>query len=1202
MREHAAGTLVAEKPTVAKPAAPTHSPERARVARSAPGRQIARETSPRGLGNRATMAALANAGVRVTSPTDQVEREASAVATLATSGGRTSADAAASPAAALAQLTAGSRSPSLPPMLAAALADGGSAIDAGVRSQLEGVVGADLGQVRVHSGGAAAEAAASVSARAFTIGSDVVLGAGESPTDVELLAHEATHVVQQTAGTSLLALMREGDGQPAAAADSSWIPDSVLNEIRDLVRAIPGYALACAAIGQDLLTGRPAQQGLGETVETLLVAGPFGAGVGAVLRAMDILDSAASTISQTLAQHNLTISRVTADLAAAWDRFEVSKMVDGNVAIADEYVDRFVADIRAAIADLVDQLLTAVRHAVVSLVEPLLQDPAVAPVWNLATKVMGYNPLLGEQVRAPTVEILGDFLTLIGKGEVVAQMAERGTLQQTADWLDTQLATFSGLISQAEALFQDAWDAISPANLPNLLHTLPALAGRAVRLFDGVVAFATTVIGKVRELVKDSLLGMLSEQAHKLRGFRLLTVILGRNPFTGATVDRSPENLIGGFIDLVAGPDTYRQLAESGVIAEAAGRIETEMTRLNISWELITGTFTAIWDSMSLTDLLDPIGAIERVIHQFEDPLSRIISFAATVIQVVLELVLRLMNFPSDLLSGIIAGVEQALTDIQRDPVAFLENMLAALKQGFQQFFDNILMHLLQGLADWLFHGLRGLGITIPTELSGQAILKLVLDVLGLSVDFLWDCLGEVIGADRVTQIRGALGQLGEAWAFISDVQERGVSALWDHISGQLGNLWDTILTMAKDWLQQNLIEAAIEKVLSMLDPTGVMAVINSFIAFYRGVQSVIEYIREILQIVKTYVDTLAAIAAGNVAPGANMLETALGNAIPVAIGFLASQVGLGNVPEKIVEIINGLRQTIRDALIWLIRRALELGRAALDALTGGAPATGPGTPSATDPAAPTAGDLIPEGLPPDGIKAAVLEKVQQNASGGLGNVTAFLAMVHRIEQANLPRGLRSLTVTVPDPTSLDLHVVAAASPASEHVVRWADVVTSAPAGLEAEMGRQGQGTVASVVWEGHTRGVGRSSGLHAEMSVVSGPAWPSVLSDVKARPPGEATTITLMINRTPCQACAQGLVGAIQSARTTLGAAAMGSRSGLCARVSMSPAYPRATKVRPKSMNTSCNGVNEWDFRHQRWKTPCLPSTDSGSGTTSQR
>lgn len=654
-----------------------------------------------------------------------------------------------------------------------------------------------------------------------------------------------------------------------------------------------------------------------------------------MLGTLDVLSDAAQAVRAAFVAHRVTLTRIAQDVSAAWGQLRLANGIDGNVAIVRGYITRFVDDLKAAVREIVDGLLAAVRSAVVPLVEPLLVRPEVAPVWNLACMVLGANPLTGQAVQATGVQILEGFLTVLGRAEVAEQMRERGTLQTTADWLGTQLNRFDQLLGTATALFSDAWNAISPSNLPQLLDTLPGLASRAVTLLADVKDFAQTVITQVLAFVKDSLLQMLSDHAGSVRGFRLLTVILGRNPFTGNAVERTAAGLIGGFIELVAGQDTYRQLEETGVIAEAAGRIESEMQRLNISWDLIAGTFRAIWDSFSLNDLLDPIGAIERTLEEFGEPLGRIVSFAATVVEVVIELVLKLMNFPTELLAGIIAGVQAAVADIKADPVGFLRNLLNALLAGFQGFFDRVLTHLVGGLAAWLFRGLRSLGIEPPTELSGQAVLNLVLQVLGLTEEFLWERLTAAVGPERVAQIRGALETLGQAWSFLSDVRERGLVAVWEMISSQLSSLWETILSTAQDWLMTNLIQAAITKVLSMLDPTGIMAIVNSAIAFFRAVQSVLDYLTELLEIIKGYVDTLVAIARGEIAPGAAMVERGLANAIPVAIGFLANQVGLGNVPEKIIEIIGRLRAVVTRAIDWLIVQALRLGAATLRALSG---------------------------------------------------------------------------------------------------------------------------------------------------------------------------------------------------------------------------------------------------------------------------
>ncbi len=66
----------------------------------------------------------------------------------------------------------------------------------------------DFSQVRIHTGAQAEESARAVNARAYTVGRDVVFGAGEyRPETFEgrrLVAHELVHVVQQESGASRL--------------------------------------------------------------------------------------------------------------------------------------------------------------------------------------------------------------------------------------------------------------------------------------------------------------------------------------------------------------------------------------------------------------------------------------------------------------------------------------------------------------------------------------------------------------------------------------------------------------------------------------------------------------------------------------------------------------------------------------------------------------------------------------------------------------------------------------------------------------------------------------------------------------------------------------------------------------------------------------------------------------------------------------
>lgn len=77
----------------------------------------------------------------------------------------------------------------------------GRPLPAGERAFFEPRLGADLGDIRLHEGAAAAEAAQALGARAFTLGRHVVLGGGEgrpgSREGRRLMAHELAHSLQQ---------------------------------------------------------------------------------------------------------------------------------------------------------------------------------------------------------------------------------------------------------------------------------------------------------------------------------------------------------------------------------------------------------------------------------------------------------------------------------------------------------------------------------------------------------------------------------------------------------------------------------------------------------------------------------------------------------------------------------------------------------------------------------------------------------------------------------------------------------------------------------------------------------------------------------------------------------------------------------------------------------------------------------------------
>lgn len=78
------------------------------------------------------------------------------------------------------------------------LRSGGRPLDVATRSDMEARLGADLSDVRLHTDAAAQRSAREVGARAYTVGSHVVIG--RDGADKVTLAHELTHVIQQRRG------------------------------------------------------------------------------------------------------------------------------------------------------------------------------------------------------------------------------------------------------------------------------------------------------------------------------------------------------------------------------------------------------------------------------------------------------------------------------------------------------------------------------------------------------------------------------------------------------------------------------------------------------------------------------------------------------------------------------------------------------------------------------------------------------------------------------------------------------------------------------------------------------------------------------------------------------------------------------------------------------------------------------------------
>jgi Novel toxin 15 len=113
------------------------------------------------------------------------------------------------------------------------------------------------------------------------------------------------------------------------------------------------------------------------------------------------------------------------------------------------------------------------------------------------------------------------------------------------------------------------------------------------------------------------------------------------------------------------------------------------------------------------------------------------------------------------------------------------------------------------------------------------------------------------------------------------------------------------------------VVKKAIPKLIAMFIPGA--GFISAILSIYDTVMVFVNKIKQIVAVVTGFIDSIVAIAAGQIGPAAARVEGALRNVLSLAINFLAGFAGLGKVADKIMAVINKIRAPIDKALDWLV-------------------------------------------------------------------------------------------------------------------------------------------------------------------------------------------------------------------------------------------------------------------------------------------
>ena len=303
--------------------------------------------------------------------------------------------------------------------------------------------------------------------------------------------------------------------------------------------------------------------------------------------------------------------------------------------------------------------------------------------------------------------------------------------------------------------------------------------------------------------------------------------------------------------------------------------------------------------------------AVDDRIKEMKDANKGLVDKAKDAVLGVVRTIMKL----KDMLLGVLAKAASVIGGIIAHPIAFLGNLVKAIGQGLHQFVGNIAEHLKKGLLGWLFGSLAEAGLTLPEKFDLKGVLHLILQVLGLTFDHIRGLAVGIVGEEVIHRVEQSV-------SFFKVLVLEGPAGLWTWIKDKLAEFKEGIMGQIREFIQNAVIMAGIQWLLGLLTPVG--AFIKACKAIYDIVMFFVERAGQIMSLVNSILDSVGAIAGGALGEAAGYIEQSLAKGIPVAIGFLASLIGLGGLADKIKGIIQRIQEPIHAVITKVLHVVLK--------------------------------------------------------------------------------------------------------------------------------------------------------------------------------------------------------------------------------------------------------------------------------------
>jgi hypothetical protein len=540
------------------------------------------------------------------------------------------------------------------------------------------------------------------------------------------------------------------------------------------------------------------------------------------------------------------------------------------------------------------------------------------PGYRMFTLLLGINPINMSRVERSAANLLRALIELLPGGYIITQALDAYQIfERVGAWIQNQLESLGlsgATIRQAINRFLDS------LSWRDIFH-LGDVWDRAKRIFtdpiDRILTFARNLVSGILRFVREAVLRPLARLAEGTRGWDLLKAVLGQDPITGEPVPRTAETLIGGFMKLIGQEEVWNNIKRANAIPRAWAWFQGVLSGLLGFVRQIPTLFVSALQQLELMDFIVLPRLFTKLAHVFGGFLGSFIGWAGQQVLALLQIIFEVVA------PGVMPYLRRAAGALQaifRNPVGFVGNLVRAGLQGFRQFAGNFLNHLRKSLIDWLTGTLVGAGVYIPQALELREIVKFVLSVLGLTWQAVRGKLVRLIGEP-------ALKALETGFDLVVTLVREGPAAAWEKIRESLGNLRDMVMEQVMTFVRNQVVQAAITRLLTSLNPAG--AFIQAIIATYNTVMFFVERLRQIAQVAMAFLDSMAAIASGNIGTAASRVETTMAGLLTLVISFLARIAGLGRVSDAVKNIVDRIRAPIDKALDrvadWLVTMARSL-------------------------------------------------------------------------------------------------------------------------------------------------------------------------------------------------------------------------------------------------------------------------------------